>query len=147
MRKTIFATVALFAAAGIARAADTTYPDITHEELVKALQSRTVTLLDANGTETYKEGHIPTAINFEQAEKSLGSLLPADKNALIVAYCGNEQCSAYQRAAKAASELGYTNVKHYAKGIVGWKASAPRWPPAWPRPLTRLFLTSPMTSW
>ena len=123
MRKTFFATVALFAAAGIVRAADTTYPDITHEELVKALQSRTVTLLDANGTETYKEGHIPSAINFEQSEKSLGSLLPADKNALIVAYCGNEQCSAYQRAAKAASALGYTNVKHYAKGIVGWKAS------------------------
>jgi rhodanese-related sulfurtransferase len=123
MRKTIFATIALFAAAGITRAADTTYPDITHDELLKALQSRTVTLLDANGAETYKEGHIPTAINFEQVEKSLGSLLPADKNALIVAYCGNEQCGAYRRAAKAASELGYTNVKHYAKGIMGWKAS------------------------
>ena len=90
---------------------------------MKALQSRTATVLDANGTGTYKEGHIPTAIDFEQAEKSLCSVLPADKNALIVAYCGNEQCSAYRRAANAASELGYTNVKHYAKGIVGWKAS------------------------
>ena len=123
MRKTIFATIALFAAAGIARADDTTYPDITHDELVKALQSRTVTLLDANGSESYKDGHIPTAINFEQSEKSLASLLPADKNSLIVAYCANEQCPAYRRAAKAASELGYTNVKHYAKGILGWKAS------------------------
>jgi rhodanese-related sulfurtransferase len=123
MRKTIFATIALFAAAGIVRADDTTYPDITHDELVKALQTKSVTLLDANGTESYKQGHIPTAINFEESEKSLASLLPADKNALIVAYCANEQCRAYGQAAKAASELGYTNVKHYAKGIMGWKAS------------------------
>jgi rhodanese-related sulfurtransferase len=123
MKKTIIASIALFAAVGIVRAADTTYPDITHDELVKALETRSVTLLDANGTETYKEGHIPTAIDFQQAEKSLASVLPADKNTLIVAYCGNEQCAAYRSAAKAASDLGYTNVKHYAKGIVGYKAS------------------------
>ena len=123
MRKTIIAAIALFVAVGIVRAADTTYPDITHEELVKALAARSVTLLDANGSESYKEGHIPTAIDFEQAKKSLGPVLPADKNALVVAYCANEQCSAYRSAAKAASDLGYTNVKHYAKGIVGWKAS------------------------
>ena len=123
MRKTIIATIALFVAVGIVRAADTTYPDITHEELAKALAARSVTLLDANGSESYKEGHIPTAIDFEQAKKGLGSVLPADKGALVVAYCANEQCSAYRSAAKAASDLGYTNVKHYAKGIVGWKAS------------------------
>jgi rhodanese-related sulfurtransferase len=122
MSRTFAFTIALFAAIGIVRAADTTYPDITHDELVKALQAKSVTLLDANGSETYKEGHIPTAIDFERAEKSLASALPADKNALVVA-CGNEQCNAYRRAAKAASELGYTNVKHYAKGIMGWKAS------------------------
>jgi rhodanese-related sulfurtransferase len=123
MRKTIAIAIALFAAAGIARGADKTYPDITHDELAKAVQTKSVTLLDANGTDTYKDGHIPTAIDFEQAEKSLASVLPADKDALIVAYCANEQCTAYRRAAKAASELGYTNVKHYAKGIMGWKKS------------------------
>jgi rhodanese-related sulfurtransferase len=123
MKRSIIATIALVAAVGIVRAADTTYPDITHDELVKALENRSVTLLDANGTAIYKKGHIPTAVDFEQAEKSLGSVLPADKNTLIVAYCGNEQCTAYRRAAKAASELGYTNVKHYSKGIMGWKSS------------------------
>ena len=126
MRKTIIATIALFVAVGIVRAADTTYPDITHQELVKALEARSVTVLDANGSESYREGHIPTAIDFEQAKKSLGSVLPADKNALVVAYCANEQCPAYRSAAKAASDLGYTNVKHYAKGIMGWKASGAR---------------------
>jgi rhodanese-related sulfurtransferase len=56
-------------------------------------------------------------------KSSLAGKLPADKNALVVAYCGSETCSAYARAAKAAKDLGYTNVKHYSKGLAGWKAS------------------------
>jgi rhodanese-related sulfurtransferase len=74
-----------------------------------------------NGTDSYKSGHIPGAMNFEAVEKDLASKLPKDKDALVVAYCGNEQCGAYAAAAKKAKELGYTNVKHYSKGIAGWK--------------------------
>ena len=123
MRRVLAIAIALVATSGIARAADKTYPDITHEELMSSLQAKTVTLLDANGTDSYKDGHIPTALNFEDVQKSLASVLPKDKSALIVAYCANEQCSAYREAAAAAEELGYTNVKHYAKGIMGWKSS------------------------
>ena len=47
--------------------------------------------------------------------------MPADKNALIVAYCGGPKCSAYKRAADLASKLGYKNVKHMSAGISGWK--------------------------
>jgi rhodanese-related sulfurtransferase len=115
--------IALVSVAGIARADDKTYPDITHDELVSAVESKKVTLLDANGTDSYKEGHIPTALNFAEVKKDLASKLPSDKSALIVAYCANEQCPAYRQAASAAAELGYTNVKHYAKGIMGWKRS------------------------
>jgi hypothetical protein len=35
MKKTVIASIALFAAVGIVRAADTTYPDITHNELFR----------------------------------------------------------------------------------------------------------------
>ena len=121
MRRVLTIAIAVFAIAGIVRAADKTYPDITHDELVSAVQAKTVTLLDANGTDSYKDGHIPTALNFEDVEQSLAKVLPGDKSALIVAYCANEQCSAYREAAAAAEKLGYTNVKHYAKGIMGWK--------------------------
>ena len=121
MRRVLAIAIAVFATAGIVRAADKTYPDITHEELMSAVQAKTVTLLDNNGTDSYKDGHIPTALNFEDVQKNLASVLPKDKSALIVAYCANEQCSAYREAAAAAEELGYTNVKHYAKGIMGWK--------------------------
>ena len=123
MRHALTLAIALLAGAGIARAADQTYPDITHEELTQAIDAGKVTLLDANGSESYKEGHIPTAIDFAAAKADLASKLPSDKSALVVAYCANENCPAYRQAAKAAQDLGYTNVKHYAKGIMGWKRS------------------------
>jgi rhodanese-related sulfurtransferase len=110
-------------ALGFVALAEEKFPDISHDELKSALASKAVTLLDVNGSETYAKGHIPGAIDFTKAQDTIASKLPKDKGALIVAYCANENCSAYQQGAKAAKELGYTNVKHYAKGIMGWKDS------------------------
>jgi len=123
MRHALALAVALIVGAGTTRAADPTYPNITHDELLKAVEAKKVTLLDANGSDSYKDAHIPTAIDFEKAKENLAAKLPADKSTLIVAYCANEQCTAYRSAARAAKELGYTNIKHYAKGIFGWKAT------------------------
>ena len=104
-------------------AASSKFPSISHEELQRAVSSGKVTLLDVNGSESFQEGRIPGAIDFIAQKKAIASLLPKDKNALIVAYCGNEYCPAYLAAATTAKELGYTNVKHYAPGIDGWKKS------------------------
>lgn len=98
-------------------------PDISHADLEKAVAAKSVVLLDANGTDSFEEGRIPGAIDYAAAKAKLASVLPKDKGALIVAYCGNEYCSAYLSAAMAAVELGYTNVKHYSRGIDGWKKS------------------------
>lgn len=116
-------TVLLFSLglAGAAFAKSSKVPDISHADLQKAVAAKAVTLLDANGTESFKEGRIPGAIDYAAAKAKLASMLPKDKGALIVAYCGNEYCSAYLSAATAAMELGYTNVKHYSRGIDGWK--------------------------
>ena len=97
------------------------YPDIKITDLKSAMAAQKVTLLDANGTDSYKDGHIPGAIDFEAAKSKLAEVLPKDKNALVVAYCGGPQCQAYQAAAKAAEKLGYTNVKHLTAGISGWQ--------------------------
>ena len=107
-----------------ARAAEV--PSISHAALVKAIQAKKVVLLDVNGTDSYKSGHIPGAMNFEAVQKNLRSRLPANKNALIVAYCGNEMCGAYKQGAQAAMKLGYKNVRHYSPGIAGWKKSGAR---------------------
>lgn len=112
----------------VAFAADK-FPDISHDELKKAIEEKKVTLIDVNGSSSYKAGHIPGAIDFSTSKGELAAKLPADKDALVVAYCGNENCGAYAAAAKKAKELGYTNVKHYSKGIAGWKASGEKTEP------------------
>ena len=100
---------------------DEKVPDISIKDLKKAIEAKKVTVIDVNGTDTYKEGHIPTAFDFEAKKDKLKDVLPKDKDALIVAYCGGPQCGAYKAAAVAAKELGYTNVKHLSAGIKGWK--------------------------
>jgi rhodanese-related sulfurtransferase len=122
MKKIITLLTSLCLAASVFAAAGK-FADISHADLQKAIDSKTATILDVNGSESFAEGRIPGAIDFNAHASKLASLLPKDKNALIVAYCGNERCIAYRRAAMAAAELGYTNVKHYAPGIMGWKKS------------------------
>ncbi len=99
------------------------FPEISIGELEKAIAAKKATVIDVNGTESWNQARIPGAINFEADRGKLAKLLPKDKDALVVAYCGGPQCSAYQAAAKAAKELGYTNVKHLKAGISGWLAA------------------------
>ena len=128
MRRTIAASLAILAlvlSAAVIWAAEEKsgeqYPIISIQDLKSAMDSKTVTLLDANGTDSFKEGHIPGAIDFETNSSKLADLLPKDKSALIVAYCGGPQCMMYKSAAEKAVALGYTNVKHLSAGISGWK--------------------------
>jgi rhodanese-related sulfurtransferase len=97
--------------------------DITIPELKATIADGKVTLIDANGTESWQKGHIAGAIDFKADQNKLASLLPKDKNALVVAYCGGPKCMAYKAAAAAAQKLGYTNVKHLPAGIKGWVAA------------------------
>lgn len=97
------------------------FPDISISELKSAIATGNVTVIDVNGSKSYKKGHIPTAIDFDAQQNNLEKLLPQDKEALIVAYCGGPKCMAYKEAARAAEKLGYKNVKHLPAGISGWK--------------------------
>ena len=124
--KTIAIVTACLALATLGFASESKYADISHENLVAAVASRSVVILDANGSDSFKAGHIPGAVDYWANKDHLSSLLPADKNALVVAYCYNPQCPAYAQAAAAAEKLGYTNIKHYRPGITGWvKSGAP----------------------
>jgi len=117
--KKLLSFFAILAMAAAIYAAE--YPDISIKELKSAIESKKVFLVDVNGTESWQGGHIPGAINFEANSETFAKVLPQDKDALIVAYCGGPKCMAYQAAAKAAKKLGYTNVKHLSAGISGWK--------------------------
>jgi rhodanese-related sulfurtransferase len=118
MKKLVAVAVSLLFAATVYAAG---FPDITIGDLKSAMSSQKIVLLDANGTESWQSGHIPGAIDFAANHDHLASVLPADKNVMVVAYCANPQCPAYRAAADAAKKLGYKNIKHLTAGIAGWK--------------------------
>jgi rhodanese-related sulfurtransferase len=120
--KKLLATLASMAIAVTAASAGE-FPDISIKELKEAIAAKKVTVIDVNGSSSFANGHIPTAIDFAAKKAELAKLLPKDKEALVVAYCGGPACSAYQAAATAAQELGYKNVKHLSAGISGWVAA------------------------
>lgn len=99
------------------------YEEIDREDLQEKLTSKEVFVIDVNSKESFKKAKIPTAIHFETNKKKLAKVLPKDKNMLIVAYCGGEKCTAWQKAAVEACKLGYSNIRHFKPGIKGWKQS------------------------
>ena len=99
------------------------FPDISINEVNKLAESKSAVIIDVNGDESFKAGHVPGALDFATIKDSLAASLPKKKDALIIAYCGNPKCGAYLGAAKAAQKLGYTNIKHMSAGISGWKAA------------------------
>jgi rhodanese-related sulfurtransferase len=121
--KRIFAAIAFLSFALAASAATPQIVDISQKDLEAAVASKSAVILDVNGSDSYRAGHIPGAIDFLANRQDIAKLLPADKGALVVAYCGDVHCTAYRRAAYAALDLGYTNVRHFAPGIKGWRES------------------------
>ena len=115
---------ALLATAGVAVTAYAgEFADISVTEVNKLAESKSAVIIDVNGDESFKAGHVPGALDFAAIKDNFAASLPKKKDALIVAYCGNLKCGAYLKAAKAAQKLGYTNIKHMAAGISGWKDS------------------------
>ena len=96
------------------------FADISMADVKSAADAKSAVIIDANSPASYKAGHVPGALSFAAIKSDLATSLPADKNTLIIAYCGNPKCGAYLQAAKAAQKLGYTNIKHMSAGIAGW---------------------------
>ena len=97
------------------------FADISPQDVLAAANAKSAVIIDVNGPDSYKAGHVPGALSFATIKNNLAANLPADKNALVIAYCGSPKCGAYLQAAKAAQNLGYTNIKHMSAGIAGWK--------------------------
>ena len=102
-------SIAVSAFAGPAKIAD-----ITHADLQAAIAAKSVAILDVNGSESFAEGHIPGAIDFETAKAKLAAVLPKDKATLVVAYCGSPMCSAYRAGANAALVLTCNDKRYLA---------------------------------
>lgn len=99
---------------------EVTYPPLSRVELVEKIATGKITLIDANGTESYREGHIPGALDFEAVSPHWPAGLPDDRGTPLVAYCGGPRCMAWKGAAQALTGLGYRNVSHFPGGLLEW---------------------------
>lgn len=105
------------------------FTDVAVADLKAGIAGKTVVLIDANGSESFAKGRLPGAIDFKANANDLAKVLPADKGALIVAYCGGPKCGAWKGAAEAIAKLGYTNVKHFSGGLKGWQEAGEKLEP------------------
>ncbi|WP_422936313.1 rhodanese-like domain-containing protein [Sinomonas sp. P47F7] len=94
---------------------------IGRDELKAAIDSGTVTVVDALGGMYYEQQHLPGALPLVEADVAAQapSLLP-DKAAAIVTYCSNETCPNSQAVANLLTAAGYSNVRKYREGIQDW---------------------------
>ncbi|WDP89116.1 MAG: sulfurtransferase [Desulfobacter sp.] len=77
----------------------------------------------------YVKGFIPGAVSipFSEFDKKK-DMLPENKNALLIFYCGGLKCKLSHKSAKKAVALGYTNVKVFAKGFPEYKKQPGAYP-------------------
>ena len=85
--------------------------DISVKELQAALKDGKVAVIDVNG-KSFRVVISRLRLIFLPKE-SLSKLLPSDKSALIVSYCGGPGCGAYKRGVDAAAKLGYKNITSF----------------------------------
>lgn len=66
-----------------------TFDDISIEDLKKRMTAGTVTIIDCLPYGMYQNAHIPRATHLRDARKAgLETVLPVDKDALVLTYCG-----------------------------------------------------------
>ena len=70
----------------------------------------------------YAAGHLPGAVSLpaKRFDELAGSILPANKHTLIIFYCDGIECKLSHMAADDAEDLGYTNLRVYARGYPEW---------------------------
>ena len=115
---------------GTALAADAAQPgwytaivDIGFVEPYAAIPIRDdAVIIDSRPTaRKYDIAHLPTAISIPDRKfDQMTSLLPEDKDKLLIFYCGGLKCMLSHNSAFKAEKLGYTNVKVYAAGYPDW---------------------------
>ncbi|MBC2703948.1 rhodanese-like domain-containing protein [Desulfobacula sp.] len=99
------------------------YGSLSAEHVAKLIADNNTVIVDARPKKIkFDKGHIPTAISipFSQFDNFKGKL-PRDLNTPVVFYCGGLKCRLSHKSAAKALEMGYTNVKVFAKGYPEWK--------------------------
>jgi rhodanese-related sulfurtransferase len=102
------------------------YASVSPEWIGEKIAENKMVLVDSRPKRMkYDKGHVPSAISVPDSEfDELKGKLPADKDTLLVFYCGGFKCNLSHKSARKAIDLGYTNVRVFAEGYPGWLAYA-----------------------
>lgn len=79
-----------------------------------------VRLVDVREADEWRAGHVPGAVHIPRGylELQVDEKLP-DREEPIILYCAGGNRSAL--AARTLEDLGYTNIRHMARGFTGWR--------------------------
>jgi rhodanese-related sulfurtransferase len=92
------------------------------QQYAKVPMAENVMIIDARPKRAkYDKGHIPMAVSIPDSRFSkMTDLLPKDKTALLIFYCGGLKCKLSHKSARKAEALGYKNAKVFAEGFPAW---------------------------
>jgi rhodanese-related sulfurtransferase len=76
-------------------------------------------LLDVRGTEKYRAGHVPGAVDLAHRKIIASKLAAWPADTLFVVYCAGPHCNGAARGAMRLAELGRP-VKLMIGGVTGW---------------------------
>lgn len=133
----LFLTTALTGCATTQKTAPqafTPFHDIVDMAFVKQHVSIPLTegvmLIDARPYKPkYIKGHIPMAVSIPDSQfDKMTDKLPAQKDSLLIFYCGGLKCKLSHKSAMKAEALGYTNVKVFAEGYPKWISDSSNYP-------------------
>jgi rhodanese-related sulfurtransferase len=95
---------------------------ISREDLLERInRDEDFTLVEVLSEESYREAHLPGAVNLPgtRIREGIRDIAP-DEDRTVVVYCANPSCTASDKAAKILVGLGYTDVRHYRGGKQHW---------------------------
>lgn len=100
------------------------------EQHITIPMAENVMLIDARPYKPkYIKGHIPMAVSIPDSQfDKMTDKLPADKDSLLIFYCGGLKCKLSHKSAMKAEKLGYTNVKVFAEGYPKWMSDKAHYP-------------------
>lgn len=80
-------------------------------------------LVEVMPEESYKEGHIPGAINIPLGKLEFLAGKYLEKKEIIVVYCTSYSCQASTKATRKLLEMGYENAVDFKAGKRWWQHS------------------------
>jgi rhodanese-related sulfurtransferase len=96
-------------------------PGIDREQLSARLgRGDPLHLVMAGSDWAFRTKHLPGSVQFKTPQQLLQLIKPDEE---VVVYCSNVDCHSSLNAIKQLREHGYTNVSHYAGGIIDWEAA------------------------